>query len=377
MGDGVAAASMEQTGFGDGHRAIGLLLNRACPRKKGDSAMSTRSDITNTPPRLAYSCRCGWLDLGHMNPASHRAHEGAQDLWDQVQKETGARSKKDPGGFKVTYQQTHAKKKLGITLRDGVTRQYWVKAGLAPGLKQSVALAIFKEVSIAFETMQSSWFYRNVAKTDSGFSAEDLVSNLIGFYKAVNPALDVAKICGVVSTTASLDVWDTYGSVGSHKNKTFQPLFFPCTECQCGKPAQGACKTGAYRNGAYRVSIGEDGKIVVKAGDWLSKYSAAMYGGDVTHVNEFGRLVNGKMEPIADVNRIYAGETIYHIPTYDLSKNPAQGPSDPIPWTAPLPDEFRTITPLPKGTFFRDWTMDDEYTAYEQDRMRMLREPKF
>lgn len=32
-----------------------------------------------------------------------------------------------------------------------------------------------------------------------------------------------------------------------------------------------------------------DGAIHVKHGDWLSKYSAAMYN-DFTHVHEFGRM---------------------------------------------------------------------------------------
>ena len=249
--------------------------------------MSKRDDITKVPPRLAYSCRCGWLDLGHMDPTSHRLYEGAQSLWDQITKEAGSRSKKDRNGFKVLYQQTHAMK-AGFTIRDGVSGAYWVKTGLSVAQKKSVALAIFMEVSMRFETMQSNWFYKHV--TDSGFSAEDLVSNLIGFYKAIDPLLDVEEICGVVSTQSSLDVWDTYGPIGQYKNRTFQPLFFPCAECECGDSDQALCKAGNQVHGSFRVSVGEDGSIVVKPGDWLSKYSAAMYKGDTKHVNEFGAL---------------------------------------------------------------------------------------
>ena len=59
-----------------------------------------------------------------------------------------------------------------------------------------------------------------------------------------------------------------------------------------------------------------DGAIHVKHGDWLSKYSAAMYN-DFTHVHEFGRMdKNGQLRPIHNVNLIFAGETVYHIPTY-------------------------------------------------------------
>lgn len=61
-----------------------------------------------------------------------------------------------------------------------------------------------------------------------------------------------------------------------------------------------------------------DGAIQVKSGDWLSKYSAAMYD-DFTRVHEFGRMDKfGKLAPIRNVNLIEEGETIYHIPTYKL-----------------------------------------------------------
>ena len=59
-----------------------------------------------------------------------------------------------------------------------------------------------------------------------------------------------------------------------------------------------------------------DGAIYVKHGDWLSKYSAAMYNG-FTHVHKFGRMdKNGLLRPIHNMNLIFAEETVYHIPTY-------------------------------------------------------------
>jgi hypothetical protein len=302
-----------------------------------------------------------------MDAKSYRPNEGAQSLWDQMLKESGARSKKDPGGFEIRYQQTHAKKKLGITIRDGVYRSFWVKTGLPLHDKKSVALAIFMEVSLGFETLQSNWLYSRM--TDSGYSAEDLVSNLIGFYKTVEPTLDIHKICEVVSPDASLKVWDNYGAVGQHKNKTFQPLFFPCDECDaCAAGRPGAGKAGHHSFGAYSVSIADDGKITVKAGDWLSKYSAAIYKGDTSKVHEYGRLKAGKMEPVADVNRIMAGETLYHIPTWTC-KQPRPAPTGPIPWTGPLPREFSTIKVITKGTLFRNWTYEDAMTAQEQDEL--------
>jgi hypothetical protein len=331
--------------------------------------MTKFSDIENG--RLAYSCRCGWLDFGHMLPG------GAEGLLRSITTESGMRSKKDPDGFKVRYEQSQrlvVPKRIPIKGRvpfiggktlatDSVWRAYWVKAGLPTEQKKSVALAIFMEVSLGFETMQPGWYYWPL---NSGFSAEDLVSNVIGFYLAINPALDARKICGVVSQSSSETVWNTYGGVGSHKNKTFEPLLFPCAECECGKPAQGSCKAGGHVHGSFRVSIGDDGRILVKHGDWLSKYSAAMYQGDTKHVNEFGRLKNGKMQPISNVDLILAGETIYHIPTYELSQNPKHDPTKPVPWKGTLPDEFQQVIPLTMGTEFRRWTIDDELTKAEQ-----------
>jgi hypothetical protein len=51
-------------------------------------------------------------------------------------------------------------------------------------------------------------------------------------------------------------------------------------------------------------------------GDWLSKYSAAMYN-DLTRIYEFGRIdKSGSLQKILNVNHIFTGETIFHIPTY-------------------------------------------------------------
>ena len=75
-------------------------------------------------------------------------------------------------------------------------------------------------------------------------------------------------------------------------------------------------KAGAHSHGPHTVTIKPDGGIIVKQGDWLSKYSAAMYQGDVGKVYEYGRMKAGGMKKIIDVDRIRTGETIYHLPTF-------------------------------------------------------------
>lgn len=91
--------------------------------------------------------------------------------------------------------------------------------------KKSVALAIFLDVSHAFESMQSRRPFRWV--TDSGYSAEDLVSNLIGFYRAINPQVPYIQLCQPVSKDLALQIWDKYGAVGSNKNYTTKPFIYP------------------------------------------------------------------------------------------------------------------------------------------------------
>jgi hypothetical protein len=72
-----------------------------------------------------------------------------------------------------------------------------------------------------------------------------------------------------------------------------------------------------YQNGRFRVVVAHDGAIQVKHGDWLSKYSKAIYNDFKAGWGTFGRRSQfGGIEPIKNPHRIYAGETIYHIPTH-------------------------------------------------------------
>jgi hypothetical protein len=115
-------------------------------------------------------------------------------------------------------------------LKDGVHRVFIVKKGLSTSDKESVALGIFLDVSYEFEDWQSGWLHSQV--TDSGFSEEDLVSDVIGFYLALRPNLDWEALCLPVSKEASFKIWDTNGPVGSHKNRTLKPNLYPCDECK-------------------------------------------------------------------------------------------------------------------------------------------------
>jgi hypothetical protein len=189
--------------------------------------MSSRADIIDgreaakARSGLIYTCQCGWIDLGHARP------DGAARLWVDIQQQSGPKSK-DGKGYKLSYSQSMSR--FGLT-RD-VSKDFYVDLSLNLEQRRSVALAIFLEVSMAFERLQASFPY--AAFTDSGFSCEDLVSNLVGFYRAVKPQgsiVDYIEICEPVSLEAARKVWDTFGAVGLNKNNAAGPFVYPCSEC--------------------------------------------------------------------------------------------------------------------------------------------------
>lgn len=179
--------------------------------------MTARKDI---PDRLIYTCNCGWVDKGHANSKSPRPHVGAASLWQQITSKSGAKTKWPFEGYQVIYRQDMMKWGVGAAW----TGNYLVAQNLTHSQMESVALAIFLEVSFGFEAMQ--WW---TGAPGSSFSEEDLVSNLLGFYAVVRPGLDIMKLCEPVSAEASFKVWDAAGGLG--KNKTIEPVFHPCDEC--------------------------------------------------------------------------------------------------------------------------------------------------
>jgi hypothetical protein len=194
--------------------------------------MSERKDIIDgsevspvTRSGLIYTCKCGWIDLGHANPYSGDPTQGARNLWRNIKDETGSRSPNDLW-HKVTLKMSMTK--AGVEFK--VEQDFAVRRGLENPAKESVALAIFRSMSVDFEKLQGSGQF--AWKSDSSFSAEDLMSNLIGFYRAVRPGgTQFIKQCDPVSKDAAVDVWDTYRGVGRHKVREFRPMLFPCREC--------------------------------------------------------------------------------------------------------------------------------------------------
>ncbi|HEY0060372.1 MAG TPA: hypothetical protein VGB56_14640 [Flavisolibacter sp.] len=186
--------------------------------------MSTRNDIidgTKAGSRsgLVYTCHGGWIDLGHA-----RADNAKDNLWEPLLRESGSRSK-DGKGFRMRFSESHSR--YGFT--ESFAKEYYIRYGLPKSEKESIALSIFMEVSYGFESMQNRFYYSPF--TDSGFSAEDLVSDLIGFYRAVRPGPDYVTPLRPVSKAAAQKIWDEHGAVGKQKNFSFDPFLYPCSEC--------------------------------------------------------------------------------------------------------------------------------------------------
>lgn len=192
--------------------------------------MTSRSDIIDGSQAigrrygLIYTRRCGWVDLGHANPDGP---DGAKSLWDSILNEKDEGSEK-PEFFRIKYRQMMGNKYIQM----GLQRKYDIRKGININDKKSVALSIFLDVSQAFESLQSGWPYRWA--TNSGYSAEDLVSDLISFYQAINPSVPYVKIFQPVSKDLALQIWDRYGPVGSNKNCSATPFLYPVPPAQGG-----------------------------------------------------------------------------------------------------------------------------------------------
>jgi len=89
------------------------------------------------------------------------------------------------------------------------------------------------EVSNLFEGFQSN-FPWNV-HTNSKFSQEDLVSNLLGFHIAIGDYTreQVLTLCKKVSKDTALAIWDREDSVEENKNRTFTPALAKETGHEC------------------------------------------------------------------------------------------------------------------------------------------------
>ena len=196
--------------------------------------MSKRNDIiepsewTSTRKTgLVYSEILGWIDIGHAQGSD------IKNLMIDIKRgESGC-----DGYYEVAYSQ-----KMFVYHRQFGTGKFvkWrIKQGLSACEKNSVALAMMMTTARLFESLQANWCFSWY--TDSGFSGEDLTSDLLGFYRAILPS-DYQSRLRLVSKERALNRWDFYGPIGNYKNKGFLPLLFPdpSDNCAVHKPYKGS-----------------------------------------------------------------------------------------------------------------------------------------
>lgn len=164
--------------------------------------MSKRSDIiepyewtSNRRTGLVYSEILGWIDIGHA-----QGHDIKKLLADFRKGELASDEY-----YQITYsQKMYVKRKI---LGSGKFICWKIKKGLSVDEMHSIALSMMLATASLFENYQSQWFFS--WHTDSGFSGEDLTSDLLGFYRAILPSNYQSRL-KLISKEDALKRWDHY-----------------------------------------------------------------------------------------------------------------------------------------------------------------------
>jgi hypothetical protein len=167
---------------------------------------------------FSYSCNCGWIDWPHAGPGAARKIL-ARVYYDSLDV---------PEGFSNEYKVI--KVSMNWWAFGSVEELYVVRKWMSPDVERSIALAMFMDLSERVEDIQSDPIIEGLFH--SGYSEEDLHSNLIGFYTVVlHPRYSVPEtgedtgeemegsaqkeyvkdICTVLNKEDSLIIFDEYG----------------------------------------------------------------------------------------------------------------------------------------------------------------------
>lgn len=180
--------------------------------------MSKRSEIidgrrsSDLSYGLIYTEVLGWIDLGHAQGTDIRTLLRSIDYGEFSGKER----------YDVTYSQSMTDPTRTIKMGKFIT--WRIKRGRSFFDRRRIALAMMMSLARKFEGLQASFPINCV--TDSGFSGEDLVSDLLGFYRVVSMP-NPFELLRPVSKAEAIKRWNYYGKIGSWKNDSFLPLLFP------------------------------------------------------------------------------------------------------------------------------------------------------
>ncbi len=180
--------------------------------------MSKRSDIIDgknaarVPFGLVYTEVLGWVDLGHAQGTDIRS----------LLKQIDAGESSGQERYDISYSQSMVDPFHTIKMGKFIT--WRITRGRSYHERKSIALGMMMSLARKFEGLQASFPVSLVI--DSGFSGEDLISDLLGFYRVVS-IQNPFEILRPVSKDNALRRWDYYGKIGSWKNRGFTPLLFP------------------------------------------------------------------------------------------------------------------------------------------------------
>jgi hypothetical protein len=107
---------------------------------------------------------------------------------------------------------------------------------LTLNVKKQIALAILRDVSVAFEALQIGGIL--LGDGSSSFEVSDLVSNQVGLYARFNnqDKDTILQNCGKLTPAESLAIYKLYPTIWdqfnfTYRNTTFNPIFFSNTYC--------------------------------------------------------------------------------------------------------------------------------------------------
>lgn len=205
-----------QPGTTEGKKLMAHELTHVVQQKQNTAIIQRSIDedgITDTPPRYSFSTRCGWIDWSHAGTGmTSQLIQTIQNASDAMR----ASGDTTPQPVTTPAMESHG----GPFLLSSVTPSFHIKRPLSADEVLSVALRVFMLQSLAFENLQQ-W---TDAIGKSSFSAEDLPSNIISFYRAARNFSrdDITTICDVMDADSSLAEFET--NEPTERNRTFRPL---------------------------------------------------------------------------------------------------------------------------------------------------------
>ncbi|TRX60189.1 toxin [Fulvivirga sp. M361] len=213
-----------------------LRINEELRRKK-DYLLGPRDEYEKAilEGDIYFTANYGWVDDTHAFTDTKRnePYIGVGELWRQLENEPSS-DQIFRGYYSVNYKQDIVIGNFSV----GIERQYLVKPNLSIEERKSIALAIFQDVSMAFEQLQGIH-----PTSGSSFEPADLPSNMLSFYRNVEGLSkdEIKEMIQPLSPKQSLEVYRSYPGTftdSQYKNRSFEPRYFdtPYTSSNFGVP---------------------------------------------------------------------------------------------------------------------------------------------